>query len=163
MAKGKYHDWLTPDGLLLLQAWARDGLSDEQIAKKCGIATATLYDWKNKFPEFSDALRKGKEVVDVEVENALYKKTLGYKISLKKTFKVRKIEYSKETGKKISEKEELVEGEDEIYVQPDTVAQMYWLNNRKPAQWRSKPADAPKDDDNTGVVMMPPVDGDGDA
>lgn len=59
--------------MLLLEAWARDGLTDEQIAEKMGITTSTLYNWKNKHSEISEALKKGKEVVDVEVENALLK------------------------------------------------------------------------------------------
>lgn len=76
MAKGKYQEWLEPDGLLLLEGWARDGLSDEQIAHNIGIATSTLYDWKKKHLEISEALKKGKEVVDIEVENALLKNAL---------------------------------------------------------------------------------------
>ena len=71
MAKGKYQRWLEPDGLTLLEGWARDGLTDEQIAKNCGCNAATLYDWKKRYPEISEALKKGKEVVDYEVENAL--------------------------------------------------------------------------------------------
>lgn len=62
MAKGKYQRWLEPDGLLLLEGWARDGLTDEQLAEKMGINPATLYDWKNKHPEISEALKKGKEI-----------------------------------------------------------------------------------------------------
>ena len=72
----KYEYWLTDDGLLLLSAWARDGLTDEDIAAKMGIAIATLYVWKNKYTEVSEALKKGKEVIDIEVENALLKKAL---------------------------------------------------------------------------------------
>ena len=52
MAKGKYQEWLEPDGLLLLEGWARDGLSDEQIAHNMGIVTSTLYDWKKSTPRF---------------------------------------------------------------------------------------------------------------
>lgn len=70
MAKGKYQEWLTPDGITRLEAWARDGLTDEQLAAKIGITAATLYDWKNKYPEISEAPKRGKEVVDIEVENA---------------------------------------------------------------------------------------------
>ena len=76
MAKGKYQEWLGPDGLLLLEGWARDGLTDEQIAHNMGIVTSTLYDWKKKYSEISEALKKGKEVVDIEVENALLKSAL---------------------------------------------------------------------------------------
>ena len=74
MAKGKYEYWRTTDGLLLLQGWARDGLKDEQIAHNIGIRRTTLYDWKNKYPDINDALKKGKEIVDYEVENALLKR-----------------------------------------------------------------------------------------
>ncbi|MER2081245.1 MAG: hypothetical protein ABS876_06955 [Ruminococcus sp.] len=49
MAKGKYQKWLTPEGLLLLEGWARDGLSEEQIAKNMGINAVTLYRWKEKY------------------------------------------------------------------------------------------------------------------
>lgn len=76
MAKGKYQKWLTPEGLLLLEGWARDGLTDEQIAKKIGIGARTLYEWKEKYPQFSQSLKKGKEVVDYEVENALLSSAL---------------------------------------------------------------------------------------
>ena len=78
MAKGKYQRWLEPDGLTLLEGWARDGLTDEQIAKNCGCNAGTLYEWKKKYPEISEALKKGKEVVDIQVENALLKRALGY-------------------------------------------------------------------------------------
>jgi len=77
IAKGKYKKWLEADGLILLQGWARDGLTDEQIAHNIGINTATLYDWKKKYPNISNALKKGKEVVDFAVENALLKKALS--------------------------------------------------------------------------------------
>lgn len=78
MAKGKYEYWLTPDGLLRLEAYARDGLTDEQIAHNMGISMASLYNYKRDHMEILEALKKGKEVVDIEVENALLKRALGY-------------------------------------------------------------------------------------
>lgn len=78
MAKGKYEYWLTEDGLTLLEGWARDGLTDEQIAHNTGITATTLYAWKNKYPEISESLKKGKEVIDRQVENALLKRALGF-------------------------------------------------------------------------------------
>jgi hypothetical protein len=74
VAKGKYQKWLTPEGLTLLQGWARDGLTDEQIAHNLGISAKTLYEWKNKYGKICEALKKGKEVVDYEVESALCEK-----------------------------------------------------------------------------------------
>ena len=76
MAKGVYKEWLEKDNLLLLQGWARDGLTDEQIAHNMGINVATLYRWKNEHSEIRDVLKKTKEVVDREVENALFKKAI---------------------------------------------------------------------------------------
>lgn len=77
MAKGKYEKWLKKENLLLLEGWARDGLTDEQIAKNIGITVSTFYEWKKKYSEISESLKKGKEVVDYEVENALLSSALG--------------------------------------------------------------------------------------
>lgn len=76
MAKGKYEKWLKEENLLLLEGWARDGLTDEQIAKNIGITVSTFYEWKKKYPEISESLKKGKEVVDYAVENALLSSAL---------------------------------------------------------------------------------------
>ena len=70
-------EWLTEEALLLLEGWARDGLIDEQIAEKMGISVRTLYTWKNQYPQISQAIKKGKEIVDFSVENALLKKALA--------------------------------------------------------------------------------------
>lgn len=120
MAKGKYQEWLEPDGLLKIEGWARDGLTDEQIAEIIGINPATLYVWKQKYPEISESLKKGKEVVDRQVENALLKRALGYQYD----------EITLENGvetKRVTKE-----------VVPDTTAQIFWLKNRKPNQWRDK-------------------------
>nr|DAW68322.1 MAG TPA: terminase small subunit [Caudoviricetes sp.] len=77
VAKAAYEEWLEADRLALLQGWARDGLTDEQIVHNMGIAASTLYQWKKRHPEIAEALKKGKEVVDYEVENALLQKALG--------------------------------------------------------------------------------------
>ena len=77
MAKGKYQEWTSPDGLLLLEGWARDGLSDAQIACNIGVTVKTLYTWKNEHREICEALKKGKAVVDYEVENALLSAALS--------------------------------------------------------------------------------------
>ncbi len=69
-------DWLEKDKLILLEGWAREGLTDEQIAKNMGISRTTLWDWKKKEPNILDTLKKGKDVVDFEVENALLKSAL---------------------------------------------------------------------------------------
>lgn len=61
----------TEEGLLQLEAWARNGLTDEQIAANMGIRRETLIEWKKKYPNISNTLKRGKEVVDIQVENAI--------------------------------------------------------------------------------------------
>ena len=80
----KINDWLENDKLILLEGWARSGLTDEQIAKNIGINRTTLYDWKKKEVNIADALKRGKEVIDFEVENALLKRALGYKYDVER-------------------------------------------------------------------------------
>lgn len=134
MARGKYHDWLTSEGLLKLEAWARDGLTDEQIAKNIGISRSTLAEWKKKYSDISDTLKKGKEVVDIEVENALLKRALGYKYV--EVTKERVTELNLHTGE--PESKLVVTKEVVKEVQPDVTAQIFWLKNRKPDVWRDK-------------------------
>lgn len=77
MPKKKYEYWTTQEGLILLQGWARQGATDEVIADKCDVSVATLYRWKNDHPVICEALKKGKEVVDFAVENALLRNALN--------------------------------------------------------------------------------------
>ena len=81
MPKIEFSDWCENDKLLLLEGWARDGLTEEQIAHNIGISRTTLYEWKKKEPNIMNALKKGKEVVDIEVENALLKSALNGNIT----------------------------------------------------------------------------------
>lgn len=124
MAKGKYEYWLTPEGLLKLEGWARDGLTDEQIAKNAGINPATLYVWQKKYPDISESLKRGKEVVDRQVENALLKRALGYEYEEVKE----KFEGDVMTERTITKKE----------VVPDVTAQIFWLKNRKREVWTDR-------------------------
>ena len=124
MAVGKYQEWLQAENLILIEGWARDGLTDEQIAHNMGIHVSTLYTWKSRYDEISEALKKGKEVVDRLVENALLKRALGYEYE-----EVReKFEMGVCTERIVTKKE----------VIPDTTAQIFWLKNRKPDEWRDK-------------------------
>ena len=125
MAKGKYQEWLEPEGLIKIEGWARDGLTDEQIAHNMCISPSTLYEWKNAYSEFSESLKRGKEVVDRQVENALLKRALGYEYEEVSE----KYELGILTERKVTKKQ----------VVPDTTAQIFWLKNRKPSDWRDKP------------------------
>lgn len=73
----KVEEWLKEDKLVLLEGWARDGLTEEQIANNMGITRPTLWKWKKKEINIFNALKKGKEVTDYEVENALYQNAIN--------------------------------------------------------------------------------------
>jgi len=130
MAKGKYQRWLKPEGLLLIQGWARDGLTDEEIARKMGITRKTLYEWMNKYGDICDAIKRNKEVADREVEQALFRKAIGYK--------VKEVTRERRINPLTREPELVVIKEIEKDVAPDTAAQVFWLKNRKPNEWRDK-------------------------
>ena len=155
MAKSKYESHVEPK-LELIEAWARDGLTLEQIAHNLGIADSTIRKYRDRYEPLAAALARGREVCDIEVENALHKKALGYNATIKKHYKVKRIEYDPETGKKISETEELVAVEDEVHVPADTEAQKWWLSNRdRDGKWRYKPEPVVNGEDSeTGVIEI---------
>ena len=98
----KYNDWITEEGLLKIEGWARDGLTDEQIAKNMDVSRSTLNKWKKDFSDISDTLKRGKEVVDRQVENALFKSAVGY-------------EYTERTAKVVDRDEDVIDAERREY------------------------------------------------
>ncbi|MEN1985886.1 transposase [Paenibacillus hubeiensis] len=131
--KTKYHSHVEPK-LLQIEAWTRDGMIQEDIARKLGVAMSSFSEYKNKFPELAEALKKGQEVADIEVENALFKRALGYRYD-EVTREAAK-ELDQETGeyKTVMVETKRVTKE----VQPDVTAQIFWLKNRRPELWRDK-------------------------
>ena len=75
------------------------------------------------------------------VEDALYRRACGYKVKLKKSYKVKTVEYDRDTGKKLEEREDLKEGFEEVHIPADVRVCAYYLNNRSPARWREHPVD----------------------
>lgn len=114
-----YKEWLSKENLTLIEGWARQGLTNTQIAHNIGISEQTLYNWYNKHPKIRDAAKKGKEVIDYEVESALYRSAIGYWVEE---------EFENETTGEI----EKVKVE---YIKPDTRAAIFWLKNRVPDKW----------------------------
>lgn len=142
MAKSKWSD--IKEKLILVECWARDGLTDEQISNNLGISTTTFYEYKKNYPEFSESLKRGKEIVDYEVEKALLKRALGYEFE-EKTYETRWDENQGRFREVLTKK---VRKE----VVPDTTAQIYWLNNRKPKQWRNKRNEEEGNNENLNKV-----------
>ncbi|ALQ38928.1 transposase [Fusobacterium hwasookii ChDC F300] len=141
MAKSKYETDVKPR-LVEIEAWKRDGLTNEQICKNLGIVKDTFYKYKEKYTDFSDALKKGKEVADIEVENALFKRAIGYKY--------------KEVIKEVKE----IDGKKSTYVKEvikempgDVGAQIFWLKNRKSSKWKDK-QDIDIEDNNVSITIQ---------
>lgn len=138
MAAGKYERWLEADGLTLLEGWARAGLTMEQVAHNCGCALSTLKEWRARYPAIEAALKKGREVVDLEVENALLKRALGY------TYDEVMVEQSTDGTKHRTTTK---------HVMPDVTAQIYWLKNRVQDRWRDKPPESMGKDTQVRVII----------
>ena len=125
IAKGKYQEWLEHDNLLMIEGWARQGLTDEQISKNMSISYSTFREWKKKYSALSAALKKGKTPVDFEVENALLKRAMGFEYEETETI-IEEIDRKQRKRIKKIKKVAL----------PETSAIIFWLKNRMPEQWR---------------------------
>ena len=135
MAK-KYEDWLTKDGLLRIEGWARDGLSLSQIAHNIGVADSTFRKWRDEHEAISAAIKRGNAPVDLEVENAMLKSALGHKETVRKAIKVKTEKQKVGEGKIVEEHIEYVD--EEVYIPPQVTAQIFWLKNRRPDKWKDK-------------------------
>ena len=134
----KWQEWEgNEDRLNVLAAWARAGKTDEEISKAIGISRSTLAEWKKHHESIRTALSIGREYADRLVENSLYKIALGYTVTEKKAFKLRKIEYD-ELGKKKSEEEVLEYADETRHISGDLRAIAFWLKNHKPESWSDK-------------------------
>lgn len=150
-------EWLEEDKLMLLECWSRDGYTFQDIATKIGITTRTLGLWRKKHPEIDEALRKGREVIDYKVENALLKAALGYKT--KETRVV--IETDRKRGDVVSTIRETVEKD----VAPNVTACQVWLYNRLPNKWkrnRDKLIELTDEDSNIQVTVTRAAKDDGE-
>lgn len=106
--------------LVLVEGWARDGLSEEQIAHNLAVSHETIRQWKLAHPEFLAAITHAKEIVDREVENALLKRALGYNYDE---------DVATPQGGVVTVTKHLP---------PDVKAATWWLQNRKPADYRNR-------------------------
>lgn len=99
------------------------GASDERLAELFGVVVSTIYEWKNAFPEFSEALRAGKEVADAEIAHSLFHRAKGYS-------------HPEDDIRALNG--EIVITPTVKHYPPDTGAATLWLKNRQPKVWRDK-------------------------
>lgn len=119
-------EWLEEDNLMLIECWARDGYTFQDIANRIGIAVSTLRGWRAQYPEFDEALKRGREIIDYKVENALLKSALGYKTKEVKVTTTMRYGKVVETVKEVTDKEQA----------PNVSAIQCWLYNRLPNKWK---------------------------
>ena len=123
MPAGRPTDY-DPDILPKLPLLVDSGATDTEVADALGVSVRTVYRWKNEHPEFRQALKLTKDQADERVETSLFRRATGYEIDAVKIFcgkggRVTKVPYQE-------------------HVPPDTTAMIFWLKNRRPAEWRDK-------------------------
>lgn len=121
--KPKVDYWLTDDGKTLLTGWARQGLSNAQLAKNMGVSEGCFYRWKAENNEIYEAIQKGKDVVDFEVENALLRRAMGQEV----------IEYKEVETEDGTRTEKIVKN-----MPSDATSMIFWLKNRQPERWNDR-------------------------
>lgn len=126
--ESKVDMWLEEENLMLLECWKRDGLNDSQIASRINVNPGTLSKWRREYPEINEALKKGKEIIDYQVENALLKTALGYKSK-----EVKVVMETLPTGKNRTVRKEISTKD----VVPNVSAIRMWLINRSPEKWNN--------------------------
>jgi hypothetical protein len=112
--KTKFEERMIKEGEKL----AESGLVDEDIAKVWGVAKSTIHNWKKEYPLFFDSLKKGKEVSDAKVVQALFQRATGY-----------------------THPEMVISGgvrrEVTKHYPPDPTSMIFWLCNRRRGEWQS--------------------------
>ena len=153
MPKSKYESHVLPR-LDEVEAWARDGISEKDIASNLHVADSTFRGYKSAYPALSAALAHGKDYVDnVVVTNAYLKRMIGYDAT-----EVRR-EYKYETDPATGELHRTLvrETEQTRHIPGDPRAAEFWLTNRQRDRWKYKPEPGEGGDGETGVVLLEPA------
>ena len=125
MAKGKYAYWLEDAQLEKVANWAACGCSNKEIAANIGVREQTLYAWIEKYPEFSESIKKGRARSIEAIENALFKNAIG---DVYEETEVTETTLDGRARTKVTRKK----------MKPDTTAQIFYLKNRAPERWSDR-------------------------
>ena len=101
------------------------GATDREVAEFFEVEERTLYRWKHEHEAFCQALKVGKASADERVEQALYRRAVGY-VQDDTHFSAYEGAVTQTPYVKV--------------VPPDTTAAIFWLKNRKPEEWRDMKA-----------------------
>ena len=140
MAKGKFEPWLQADGIARITNWAAKGCTHEEIAHNMGIRRSTLNEWIARFPAISDAIKDGRAMSVVAVENVFFKRAVGGEVV---TETIEEFRGEVVDGKPYNGT--IVKRTVKKALPPDVTAMIFYLKNR--AGYRSEPQQA----DEAGV------------
>lgn len=127
------------------------GVQDSDLAAFFSVCRRTILSWKSKYPDFADAITRGKKSADMEVAASLYQATLDRVITTKQAIKCKEIYYDN-NGKRV-EKERIEVVEVDKHIPADFRSQQFWLKNRNPKMWSDKYADD-DDHDAKGITTL---------
>ena len=135
----KIDNWLKPEALEKIETWAAE-CTDAELADKMGVTRSTLSRWKKDNSDISDAVSRGRTDAHAceEVEATLLRRATGYTLTVTKPMKVKTVIYDETTGRRLSEKEEIVEAEEQIHIPGDVGAIRFYLTNRAPERWKNR-------------------------
>jgi len=125
-----------------LKVLVQKGFTTKEIAEFFSINPETFFEYLKTRPEFSNTLKDWKQEADEKVEKCLYQRAIGYEydevvyeksavggLGLKLSDdEIKEIKHVNTNKVKITVKKVL----------PDVTAQIFWLKNRKPKEWRDK-------------------------
>ena len=126
MSKSKWPQ--VQDKLMLIEKWARDGLTEEQICKNIGVGVNAFNVYKKQHEELKESLKKGREIIITEIENALIKRALGYEVEEIKT-----------SIRMIDGKENKYTEKSRKHIPPDVGACAILLKNKDRGNWSDNP------------------------
>jgi len=100
------------------------GATDKELADFFNVAESTINEWKIEYVEFSESIKRGKQIADANVASKLYHRAIGYEHE--------DTQFATYQGE-ITDKETYIK-----HYAPDPTAAIFWLKNRQPAKWRDK-------------------------
>jgi hypothetical protein len=107
------------------------GATNDDLAAFFDVTSRTIDNWIATKPEFASAVRKAKAMADARVARCLYQRAVGYQHTVERT-----VLHQGRERKVVNQ----------VHLPPDTRACIFWLRNRQPRRWSSRPETPPEDD-----------------
>ncbi len=97
-----------------------------------GVSHQTFYRWLGEHGELSDTLKKGREIVNDRVEDALYRKATGQTEATEEHVHIR-TEGEGENARTVKDVKKVKK-----LTAPDTISMIFWLKNKRAEDWRDR-------------------------